>query len=81
MLAGFSKAAAITPHDTNPVAPFTVKAIYVGGAGNITFTPLTGTQAAADVVLTGVLVGHIYPISPKKVKAATTATLLVALGD
>ncbi len=49
--------------------------IYVGGTGNI-----TGVTAGGDnIVLTGVLAGKVIPINFIKVKAATTATALVAL--
>lgn len=64
--------AAITPSDSTVLD---LNGIYVGGAGNLTVTLLDGN----DVVLTAVLVGVIYPLRIIKVKAATTATLLVGL--
>lgn len=63
---------AITPSDSTVLD---LNGIYVGGAGNLTVTLLDGN----DVVLTAVLVGVIYPLRIIKVKAATTATLLVGL--
>lgn len=69
------KGFAITPHDSNALA-VTPRAIYVGGAGNITFTGLDGV----DVTLVAVPVGTLLPIMPSLVKATgTTATNLVGL--
>lgn len=66
---------AITPSDTTLV---NCRAIYVGGAGNITISPDGGT---AGIVITAPPVGMILPITLNsgRVMAATTATLLVAL--
>lgn len=73
----YQKAAAITPHDTNALAGGVCRAIYVGGAGNISV--ILGDDSAA-VVMTGALVGTILPLCAKIVKSTgTTATNLVAL--
>ncbi|MES2904540.1 MAG: hypothetical protein V4696_10180 [Pseudomonadota bacterium] len=69
-------AVAITPHDTTPLAT-PCRAIYVGGAGNITLRP---RGSSADVVLTAVPAGTIFPIEATHVRATgTAATALVAL--
>lgn len=71
---GFSTVFAITPHDTNDTTAVTEQ-IYVGGTGNITFTPADG---GADVLLSAIPVGTQLPIKTTRVKATgTTATLLV----
>jgi hypothetical protein len=76
MIPPASQAAAITPHDTNPISPIP-NGIYVGGAGSIT---LRAVNSAADVVITAPPVGTILPIRAQFVRATgTTATLLVAL--
>jgi hypothetical protein len=67
---GFS----ITPHDTNELA-YVTRAIYVGGAGDITFT----TKGGESVTLKAVPVGTVLPIRAKLVTTATTATFLVGL--
>lgn len=66
--------AAVTPSDTTVLAP--TRGLWVGGAGNLTVDFADGTT---DVLLTAPIVGTIYPISVVKVKAATTATVIVAL--
>jgi len=72
MITSFHKAAAITPHDTNPNV---FSAIYVGGAGNVTVTTKNGDL----VTFTAPPVGSIIPVSTSLVMAATTATLLIGL--
>lgn len=71
----YSSAFAVTPSDTTLI---NCRAIYVGGAGNVTITPRTGGTA---VVFTAPPVGSILPIELNQglINAATTATLLVAL--
>ena len=67
-------ATAITTHDTNAN---TAKAIYVGGAGNITCRPRGNS---ADVLFTAVPVGTVLHVEVTHVRATgTTATALVAL--
>jgi hypothetical protein len=67
---------AITPSDT-AVLPTLPKAIYVGGAGNIT---LRAVDSTADVVLNGVLAGSTIPVRAQFIRATgTTATGLVGL--
>ena len=51
------------------------KAIYVGGAGDLA---LRGTNGVT-VTLSNVIAGMYYPVRPKHVMAATTATGIVAL--
>lgn len=64
--------AAITPSDSTVVA---FRAVYVGGTGNVVLTGLDGN----DVTFQACPVGLIIPMACTKVKAATTATLLVGL--
>lgn len=63
-------AVAITKSDTENNA---YSAIYVGGTGAVTVV----TEAGTEVTFSAVPVGTIIPIRTQKVKAATTATLLV----
>lgn len=71
----YSSALAVTPSDTTRI---NCRAIYVGGAGNVTITPVPGGTA---VVFTAPPVGSILPLELNEglINAATTATLLVAL--
>ena len=67
--AGF---AAITPSDSTVLAG--IRALYVGGAGTVIATNALGV----DVTFT-VPAGATLIICPAKIKAASTATLIVAL--
>lgn len=69
------EAVAVTLHDTNEIR--VPRAIFVGGAGNIT---LRTRGSDTDVVFKGVAAGSLLPVRPKLVKATgTTATDIVAL--
>lgn len=71
-----SKAAVITPHNTNDLS-VPCRMIYVGGAGDITLIPRGGAVA---VLFKAVPVGTILPVSASRVLATgTTATSLLAL--
>jgi len=63
-------AASITKSDT---ADNSYSGIYVGGTGNVVVV----TEAGTEVTFSSVPVGVVIPIRTQKVKAATTATLLV----
>lgn len=65
---------AVTPSDTTLLSP--TRGLYIGGTGDITVDFADGTT---DVVLTAPTLGVVHPISVVKVKAATTATLIVAM--
>lgn len=68
-------AAAITPSDSQPLANAT-RAIYIGGAGNLSVSMVDGSS----VTLTGLVAGMIYPLRLNQVFATgTTATGLVGL--
>jgi hypothetical protein len=67
-------ARAVTPSDTTTLGG--ARALWVGGAGNLTLDFADGTT---NVVITGVPAGTLLPIAPLRVKAATTATNVVAL--
>lgn len=71
----YSSALAVTPSDTVPV---TCRAIYIGGAGNLTVTPKGGVA----VLFTALPVGSIIPIQLDQGfinSTGTTATVMVAL--
>ena len=71
----FEYAAAITTSDTVSLTGIT-RAVYVGGAGNITAIMSNGDA----VLLTAVPVGTLLPIRCTRINAtATTATLLIAM--
>lgn len=69
----YSKAVAVTPSDSTVLD---CVAFYVGGAGNVA---LIAKDDTGTVTLTACIVGQIYPIACNKIKAATTASLIVAL--
>lgn len=67
---------AVTPDDTTLLAEST-RAVYVGGAGNISVLPV---GQGTSVTLTGVQGGTILPIRVARVNATgTTATAIVGL--
>ena len=67
--------AAITPDDSNDLATF-ARALWVGGAGNISLDTLDGTT----ILVSGVTAGTYLPVSTRRVRATTTtATLIVPL--
>lgn len=70
-----TKAAAVTPHDTNVLtSPGT---IYVGVGGNVSVVPWEGSTA---VLFKNLPAGAVIPVKVKQVKAtSTTATDLVVI--
>ena len=67
-------AANITPHDTNTLT-YASRALYIGGAGNVTVV-----MNGASVLFAGLGAGTILPIRTDKVMSTgTTATNIVAL--
>lgn len=71
----FEYAAAITTSDTVSLTGIT-RAVYVGGAGNITAIMSNGDA----VLFSAVPVGTVLPIRCTRINAtATTATLLIAM--
>lgn len=71
-----SKAVAITPND-NTDLPITVRAVYVGGVGNLAVILKDDTTA---VIFAGVPIGTLLPILVRRVLATgTTATSLIGL--
>lgn len=69
-----SSAIAVTPHDTNELNTV-CRALYVGGAGNVSVV-MSGTV----VTFVGVGAGSILPIRTSLVRATlTTATSIIAL--
>lgn len=75
----YFKMAAITPDNSNDL-PTACKAIFVGGAGNISLIQLSDTGAATPVVFNSVPAGTILPVVARRVRVTgTTATNLIAL--
>lgn len=64
---------AITKSDSTTYTPY-IRAIYVGGAGNVVVEDAAGTEVTFTAVPQGTIIG---PFLLNKVKAATTATSLV----
>ena len=69
-----SNAIAVTKSDATVLT--TTRALYVGGAGNIS---VVMAGAGNTVVFQGLPAGSLLPIRVTKVLAATTATLIVAM--
>lgn len=67
-------ARAVVPSDTTTIGG--CEALWVGGAGALT---LDFQDGANNIVMSGIPAGTLLPISPLRVKAASTATLIVAL--
>lgn len=68
-------AEAVTPHDTDELATVS-RALWVGGAGNVSVLMAGGET----VTISGVAAGTLLPIQVRRVNATnTTATLMVAL--
>lgn len=67
-------AKAVTPSDTTTIGG--CRGLYVGGAGNLTLDFADGTT---NILFSAVPAGTVLPVAPLKVKAATTATSIVAL--
>jgi hypothetical protein len=67
-------AKAVTPSDTTTIGG--CRALWVGGAGNLTLDFPDGSN---NVPIVGVPAGTLLPIAPLRVKVATTATSIVAL--
>jgi len=70
---GAIRQVAITPSDTTVYDP-PLKALWVGGGGNLS---LIASDDTAAVTLVGVNGGQIIPVMAKQVMAATTATSIV----
>ena len=70
----YYNAFAVNKSDTNFFPA--VRALYIGGAGNLV---LTFNGGATPVTITGVLAGQIYELSVVQVLNATTATDIVGL--
>jgi len=68
-------AISVTPSDTVSLAT-AIRALYVGGAGDVRLTTLLGTT----ITFYGLQTGSILPLQIKQVvSASTTATLLVGI--
>ena len=65
---------AITPSDAT-VLGLDLRALYVGGDGDVVLTDYDDNT----VTFSGVLAGTILPLRPRKVTAATTATAIVGI--
>lgn len=66
---------AITPSDAT-ILPVTLRAIYVGGDGNLALEDHDGNVE----VFTGLTAGSLLPLRPRKVMSTdTTATLVIGI--
>lgn len=70
----YTKGSAVTPHDDTVIA---AGGLWVGGAGDLVILPI---NSEIPITLSAVPAGTMVPIACTKVLAATTATLIVALG-
>lgn len=71
---GFESSWNVTPSDGTD-QPATTEQVYVGGTGNITYTPADG---GTDVLISAIPVGTKLEIRTRRIKATgTTATLIV----
>lgn len=64
----------VTPSDTVTIGG--ARGVYVGGTGTLVCDFADG---ASNVTFTAVPTGTILPIAPLRIKAASTATLIIAL--
>jgi hypothetical protein len=72
---GYANTAAVTPDDDNDLND-TTRALYIGGAGNVTIIDANGNTTTFEAVP----VGMILPVRASRVMATgTTATNIVAL--
>lgn len=71
----FQSVQAITPSDVTVYSP-PLRAIYVGGAGNIALTFTDGTTAVFTAVAVGVI--HSFGMVKQILSTGTTATLIRA---
>ena len=68
-------AAAVTPHDSNDLTE-TTRALWVGGAGNISVI----MEGGETVTFVGVAAGTLLPVRVTRVRStSTTATDILAL--
>jgi len=65
---------AITPHDTNDLSAIASKGLKIGGSGNLVFVMAGST----NVITQPVQPGEFFPGHFKLIKAATTATNVLA---
>jgi hypothetical protein len=76
--APYTQAAAVTPHDTNPLPiGLPVKALWVGGAGSLI---VRMARAQNTVTIAAVPAGTLLPIEVDLVKTGGTASSILALG-
>lgn len=72
-------AVVVTPSDSTNLG-YTTRALYVGGAGNVSVEMAGAGGQEPTVLFTGVVAGSILPISVTRVNSTgTTATTIVAL--
>lgn len=69
-----TKAVAIVPNDGADLADAPTRAVWVGGAGNVVVDLLNG----ATVTFSGVPAGTLLWLAAKRVRVASTATLMLA---
>lgn len=72
-----TKLVAITKSDATDLTSSKLRALWVGGAGDVTVIALN--DGTTPQTLTAVLAGTLLPIAVVKVMAATTATNIIGL--
>lgn len=76
-LTSAAKLRSVAPHASNELADGPCRALYVGGAGDIS---VLAEDDTAPVTFVGVQAGSVLPVRAKAVRlAGTTATNLVAM--
>lgn len=71
------RAYAVTKSDTTVLTG--IVGLWVGGLGNVAVV-MAGQEDADVVTFTAVTAGSYLPFAVRKVMAATTATLIIAVG-
>ena len=75
-LYGAVEGISVTPSDSTDLSITFSRAIYIGGAGDLTVTMFNG----GDITFKAVPVGSLLPVCARRIKATgTTATNILAL--
>ena len=72
----YTHAEALTKSDST-IVPSSIKALYVGGAGDVAVVMLDDSSTASAVTFKAVPVGTILPIRVQKLMSTNTSATLV----
>jgi len=72
------EAVVLTKHDTNPLAR-QPQQILIAAAGNLVFAAQGSPSSAADITITGALVGTVLPIRIAYLRSTGTTATVVGL--